>query len=289
MDLCWHINEYLVVTEYNSKYLLKIIDLKNNTIQRILRKGRGPNELLSASDVGVYGGVVYVYDVLTKRIITLKDGNDRKFKVYSDINIDKAFFSVKMSEEDELVALGWTESSNRVTKVNLKDQTKKEFGDFYKLKNSNGDNEILYSLIGVHPKENKFVLACTKMDMFEIYSNDKLTRRVIGPLGVDLRVRKIKVGGGYMNVPEPNISNYECVDCNDKEIWLGYSGVKLGKEISDEETLPKNIYCFSWDGKPVKRINTKFGFRSFAVDWKKEKIYFLMYDPEPRIIVCSIV
>ena len=53
--LRFHPDSFLIIQEYNTPKLIKIIDLKNNQIQELIPQGKGPGEMLVSWGIYIIG------------------------------------------------------------------------------------------------------------------------------------------------------------------------------------------------------------------------------------------
>ena len=127
-------------------------------------------------------------------------------------------------------------------------------------------------------------LACRKTDFIEIYDlkNDGF-KRIQGPLGINYTVTDQGIAKSVI----PRYSTYTLMYANDKEFWASYNGFKqeIGTIPSTLDQYPKHLYCFNWEGYPIRKISFDNPFAGFDLDWTKK----ILYTIEIRDLEYSIV
>ena len=293
--LRFHPDSFLIFTDEGTN-LVKIIDLKRNTIQEIIKQGKDQGEMIKAFEIDILDKDVYVFCPILGKIIILTPDYNRKFQIKSEVNnIEKGINKLCPIKKDLFVCLSKTGDEKRLTYLNNIGEVKEKMGDYPPLQNSEGlkgDNNIFQSFISASPSVNKFVLVCASTDVFEIYDIDKgLLNRFQGPVGIRLKVTEQNVGVGMGMHIEPRYLTYCMVTANEKEFWTGYIGFKFEKRQrpSISETSPKQIFCFDWEGNPLRKIELDFTFLGLAVDWDGKVLYLLEWEHEnPKIVSYSL-
>lgn len=288
----FHPDSFLIVQCMSTQKLVKIVDLKSNIIQEVIPQGKGPGEIIVPWGIEIIGKDLYVFCGQLRKVIKLTPDINRKFKIAEEFSLDEKqttrFYPLKT---DLMVCLSKNGDAKRLTFLDNKGKIIKKLGDYPPLLNSKeikGDNNIFQSAISATPDGNKIVLACTLTDVLEIYDIDKgLEKRFQGPLGIHLTITKQTVGSGKMLHHEPAYMTYRNISANANEFWVDYNGYKLekGKRPLVSETSPKQIFCFDWEGNPLRKIEFNFPFMAFDVDWNGKVLYSLAWQAEnPEII-----
>jgi hypothetical protein len=296
MWIKFHPDSFLILQDMGTPKLVKIIDLKSNKIQEVIPQGKGPGEMVVAWGIEILGNDLFVLDGQLRKILVFTPDINRKFRITDEFSLDEkqttGFYPLK---KDLLVCLSSTGDDKRLTFLNNDGKIIKKLGDYPPILNSDrikSNNDIFYSLISATPDGNKFVLACTDTDVLEIYDTDKgLVKRFQGPLGIQLTITRRNVGIGTMMQREPWYRTYGMVDANENEFWAGYSGYQAEKGIrpSPVDSYLKQIFCFDWEGNPLRRIDFDNPFLAFDVDWNGKVFYSLIWqDESPEIISYSL-
>lgn len=279
----FHPDSFLILQDMGTPKLVKIIDLKSNKVQEVAPHGRGPGETVTAWGIDIVDNDLYVFDGQMRKVIVYAPNNERKFQITKEFKLDErhttSFYPLS---KDLLVCLSDNGEKERLTLLNMEGKIVKKMGDYPPLLNSNGiasDNNIFYSMITGIPNGDKIVLACTSTDVLEIYNTETgLIRRIQGPVGIQLTVTKKNIGIGYMLHTDPRYATYGMADANANEFWVEYSGYKAESEIrpSTGDLYPKRIFCFDWEGNPIRILEFDYPVITFDVDWNNKILYSLI-------------
>jgi len=295
--LRYHPDSFLIILDKVIPKLVKIIDLKNDGIQEIIEQGKGPGEILAPFGIDILGNDVFVFCLQLRKLIKLSPDQNRQFQISDEYKLDEnktMYFS--MLNKDLLVCTSNVGDDKRLTFLNDKGKLIKKMGDyppFRSVNNIKGDNDIFSSFIASTPDGNRFVLVCNRTDVIEIYDTNKgLIKRFQGPIGIEQIISFDNVGGiGYMIHREPSYVTYGHVRAYKKEFWASYVGYKLDKNSRPKinDTFPKRIFCFDWDGNPLRIIGFDYALHSFDVDWNGKVLYSLEWrNGNPEIDTYSL-
>lgn len=273
-----HPDSFLIIQDYGTPKLIKIIDLKNNHIQEIISEGRGPGEMLIGWGIELLGKNVYTFCPMLKKVIVLTLGVDRNFFISQEKTIDSDIRPMELCPLTEnLFACLNVNDETRLTLIDSVGKVIGKIGDYPSFRSRydiKPDNDIFQSSIASSPSGDKIVLACKRTDIIEIISLKKDKHiRLHGPLGINLEV----IDHGIAKSPEPSYNTYYVLSVNEKEIWISYSGYKNTKSTSlnPSDYLPKQILCFNWQGQPLRKIQLDYPFGGFDIDWKNRLLYTL--------------
>ena len=295
--ILYHPDSFLIIHDLGAPFLIKIVDMETGVIQEVIRKGRGPHEMLVAWGTRLIDNDVWVFGAQLKKMCRLKVDENRRFYVSDEVSIkDKGVPEVIALSEEMFVGLSSYGDENRLTYYNSRGEIIKRMGQFPPLNNNSsfkvGNSNIFLSAMNSSSSGDKVVLACLNTDIIEIYDVNKgIVKRLHGPEGVQISAKKKDVGPGFMVVTTPKFKSFrKGIWSDDGEFWLPYLGYmpKKGGERSRENIYVKKIFCFDWNGNPVKKIEFSVPFLSFAVNKSEGKIYCLLEEEEPKIIIYSM-
>lgn len=294
--LRYHPDSFLIIQDKVIPKLVKIIDLKNNKIQELIEQGRGPGEMLAPFGIDILGNEVFLFCLQLRKLIKLTPDQNRQFQISDEYILDEKTSYYRVLKKDLLVCTSSIGDDKRLTFLNGKGKLIRKTGDyppFESIKEIKGDNDIFSSFIASTPDGNKFVLACNRTDVIEIYDTYKgLIKRFQGPIGIRQTISYESVGGiGYSIHREPSYLTYGHVRANKNEFWVSYVGYKFDKNIQPtiNNTYPKRIFCFDWDGNPLRVIEFNFNIHSFDVDWIGKVLYSLEWqNGNPEIVTYSL-
>lgn len=275
MWMKFHPDSFLIIQEYGTTKLIKVIDLKNNLVQELIPEGRGPGEMLIGWGIQIVDKDLYVFCGQLRKVIRLTPNDQREFKISNELQLDdKLITEFYPLRKDLFVGLNATDGS-RLTLLNGDGKSIKKMGDFPPFQSSSnlkGDNDIFQSGITGSPDGNKIAVACKRTDIIEIYDlKNEGFKRFQGPLGIRLTVTDHGIGKSL----DPDYSTYLILNANGNEFWASYNGYKheRGKQPSTSDQYPKQMYCFNWDGKPLRKIILDHPFGGYDIDWGKMILY----------------
>jgi len=294
--ITFHPDSFLVIEEMEAPRLIKILDLKNNKIQELIPRGRGPGEMLVAWGVKVIDKDIFLFCGQLSKVIILTMTNDRHFVIDDEFYIEEKQSQrlIPMSH-DKFVCLSAIGDEKRFSVLTGGGEIIKKFGEYPSFINDNevkANNDIFLSVIDAKPGGRLFVAVCMKSDLFEIYDLEVgLRRRFQGPLGFKFSVETQSMGGGYMLRPVPHYLTYRTLIAGENEFWAGYIGHKWepGKVVPLTEQCTKEIFCFDWEGKPLRILSLEYPAIHFDFDWKGNILYALeLRENDPVIAAYSL-
>lgn len=289
--LRFHPDSFLIIQEYNTPKLIKIIDLKNNQIQELIPQGKGPGEMLVSWGIYIIGRDLFAFCGQLRKVIRLTPNDNREFVIIDEFKIDVKDAIVFYPVKENLNVCQSVSDYSRLTFVNGEGKIIKKMGDFPTFQSTStikADNDIFQSSITGSPNGNKIAVACKRTDVIEIYDlkNDSF-KRFQGPIGIKLTV----TDQGIAKSLDPRYFTYVLLNANDKEFWASFNGIKLvqRRQLSTEEQYPKQIYCFDWSGKPLRKLILDYPFGGFDIDWGKMVLYTIeIRDNYPMIVEYQI-
>ena len=290
-NIVYHPKGYLLFLDSQSDYFVKIININTGTVQKIVKKGRGPNECIYISNISIVNNDVWLHDPGLRKMINLKLDSIGIFHVSNELQMGvQAGRFVALTDD---LFVGTTYSENRVTYFNRKGKLLYKAGGFPRdisNKMSKGilPNIVFQTMITASPDGKNVVLANLSVDVLEVYSNKGDTVCILGgPDGFETTVKPHDVGGGRTFPLDPVFFAYRDIKGLTNEMWASYAGIEIvkGEMPISNKVLPNKIYCFSWQGVPIRKIELDIRFLSFAIDSKNMKLYCLVNVPKIRVIV----
>ncbi|MBW6481274.1 MAG: TolB-like 6-bladed beta-propeller domain-containing protein [Bacteroidales bacterium] len=283
----FHPDSFLILQDYGLAHQIKVIDLKNNKVQKVIPEGRGPGEMVIGWGIDIVDKNIFAFDPQLQKIIILTPDSKRKFRITKEYKIDAKYPMefCPLTKDISVCLCGFEE--NRLTFLDASGKIVKKVGDFPPFQNDNiikGDNGIFQAVLTASPEGDMLALANKNIDLVEIFDlkRDKVMR-LQGPIGLKYKVNDL----GITQIVEPRYDNYFLIISNKSEIWTSYNGYKMekGTQPSSSDQIPKQIFCFSWEGKPIRQIKLDYSFGGFDVDWSNRILYTLeLRDNIPQII-----
>lgn len=289
----FHPDSFLIIQEIGTSNLVTIIDLRTNGIQKMIPIGKGPGELISAWGTEVFDGESFTYSRPMGKIVKYAPDHNRKFQIIDEFKFHGMEpMDVLPLKKNCFVSLSSLDSDKRLTFYDGQGNIINQMGDFPAFISKNGkkgDNDIFSSYMTSKPDGDKILLACAYTDILEIYDAETgLVKRIHGPLGIKLEVNTINIGVGTMSRRDPSILTYCKVEASKHEFWVGYLGFERNKvsgpKLSD--VFPRRIFCFNWNGKPLRIIEFNSSMFAFDIDWKGKMMYAVEINEfsEPAIV-----
>ena len=131
-----------------------------------------------------------------------------------------------------------------------------------------------------HPSKNIYAVAYYWDDVFLIMDeNGEIIKRIEGP---DF-INPIKENP-FFGYP---VSAYQRICVDDNYIYCLYLGQPPGYREYDGPFVfneAKEIFVYTWDGKPVKKLNLEYGAYSFDLDFKRNRILTYTNNLEEEIV-----
>jgi hypothetical protein len=273
------IDSILYVVDASLDILVHKFDIKNNLYKGLgIRKGNGPNELLSVGHItpSIDNNSVWAHDITSRQWMQC----DRELNTV----IDKIRLSnIRVNEpqwiSDSLfVCLDFSSYKERFYLIN-RDLTNitPVFNPQFSFNDNYPQfllNDIFSSHIDVRPDKRKVVLAGRYLDCIEIYDSDgSLTKLLKGPekdFHFHYNRSRSYARGTVIKSPESRRA-YICLRCTSDRIYALYSG-KQRMDESDYSTS-NLIYTFDWQGKLLKKYVLDCLISEFDVDTSTQTIY----------------
>jgi WD40 repeat protein len=278
----FHPDSYLVIEEFGTPRLIKILDLKTGKVQELIQRGRGPGEMLVSWGVEIIDRDIFLFCGQLRKIIILSPTEDRTFIIDDEFYIEeKQTQRLHPLSRDMYVCLSSIGDDRRFTLLDGKGKIIKKFGEYPPFTNDDeikADNDIFFSSIGSTPDGKRFAAVCSKTDLFELYDIEKgLLKRFQGPLGLKISVEAQSVGTGFMLKPQPHYTTYHHVITNENEFWTAYIGYHFqkGKNQTLAEQCTKKLFCFDWQVTPLRMVILEYPAISFDIDWRNHIFYAL--------------
>jgi hypothetical protein len=280
------IDSILYVPDASLDILVHKFDIKNNLYKGLgIRKGGGPNELLSVGHVtpSIDNNSVWAHDITSRQWMQC----DRELNTVID-KIRLSDIRVYVNEpqwisDNLFVCLDLGSSYKERFYLISRDLTdiKPVFNPQFSFNDSYPPfllNDIFSSYMDVRPDKKKVVLAGRYLDCIEIYNSDgSLTKLLKGPekdFHFQYNRSKSYARGAVVKSPESRRA-YTCVRCTNDRIYALYSG-KQKMDESDYSTS-NIIYTFDWEGNLLKKYVLDCLILDFDVDTSTQTIYAVQY------------
>lgn len=289
LSLMYHPKGYLVFTDNQSEFMVKILDLRTGKMQELVRKGRGPHECLHVSTLSIVDNDIWAFGPQMKKMIQLSPDSLGHFSVVGEtIMADQAMHCVALSH-DLFVGTSFTKA--RISYYNGQGafmySTTTMPKEIDVTESKAFPNMAFQTDLAVSPDGKKVLVANKFIDMIECYSDlgDSLFY-ITGPDGFRPELRKQENGGMSSFPLFPHCFAYTNIRTVGEEVWASYIGLMHDgqSQLNPTNSNPNIIYCFTSEGEPIRKLELDLKFVSFAVSPDRTKLYCLVHNPDVGIV-----
>lgn len=289
------VDSMLIILNRNkdSEYFLNNLNLTNNEVSEgYLRRGRGPYEALGAWQTGIHDNKLWIYDVTTRKVLTIPLDqvlSDSGEKEITEFKLAKQYIRMDFLDSCTILAVGSAETYTKMSVVEINSGKEiSEIGEFEMIPEKvpfAALKDAFTSYINIKPSGGKVALPYRYTDVIEIYDlNDHTCKAVWGPEGFDVQYEAARNSFGFFmaKTKETRKAFVTGGAVTDSLIYLIYSG-----HYREDENWSngKYIFVFDWDGNPVKKIVLDRYINVFDVADDNSSIY--AYDNNTGFIIKS--
>lgn len=285
----YHPDGYLVLLDRTDAGLVTVVDLKTNRVQYLIRRGRGPGEIMIVRDLTVRDGDIWISGLAEQKILKLTrpDGN-REFEPQEVCTVAEQFMRAVPVVNGRFLTLAPASSQTRFHLLDSQGTPCDTVGSFPalgQLADATPNNAIFQSEITVSPDGEHIAAVCQSLEFIDIYDADMtLRRRLQGPQGIDPTVKSATTDMGVYLYLDPMYFIFSGAVSNDRQFMVGYIGVCVQSESDFGEQIG-SVLSFDWKGRPQKAYEFESDIVSFDMDWKNNVMYCLANLPEPEIVI----
>lgn len=284
-EMLWADN-LLIVSDSDSGYNLKIIDLTTGQARRFCKQGKGPYEMkapISTFSLDSKNRLLYVTDNVNYYRFSLDSlkGNVNIPLSYIEIKNNGGDFIHSTYANDGYVVGGSYE--NKVSTMNIRDFTTSQ-----KYNYSQGplvEQAFFYN----HPWESKCVFFESKSAVMGLveYENGKIRLNEKSWWKTE-EIEVVSENIRKTAPPKSPKNGFITSAVTSKYIYTLYSG-KILKGNNSEAFMDfftsDMIYVFDWKGNPIKKYKLDRKVRSIAIDDKDEVLYAGSFESEDSNII----
>lgn len=246
---------------------------ENRIISEVVKRGGGPNEMLSC-EMGLIDNQLWLYD-MSKRRVGIAPIDSFVLSENPDIawhELSHSYYNTAMLNDSIFLGTNNFESKLKINFVNLFSGEFFERGNYSYLDSSIDLGALIDACTcyaDVNPVTKDILLSYRYTDVIEIYdSKGNIKHALQGPANFAPKFH-IHSRHGMGKTPETRkafVNTY----VTGEYIYLLYSGCKR-----TEKNWPygNEIFVYSWDGKPQKKYVLPQFVYAFAVDESKGIIY----------------
>ena len=278
---------YCVMLHPKDSTIITLVDTRTNKFLKGIVKGRGPNELLSATLIGLENGIAYLDVTNDKKIcaIDIKESfmsGSIRFTI-----VESSFeFSGSAVNNQYIVGKGHPEL-DPLPRLILYNRMTKESGLYYEfpkyMKELTPIHKYLVDFntkIELHPNSSSFISYDMRGIEFSIWQIED-----------DNKINLYK--DFTFSIPHFHFDNnwivYEKTDklgirsscVSNSYVLFSYIGVTID-ECLENSTFTKHLLVFDWEGNPVKRYILPLNSMVYCYD-EKEKVLYATSDEHELI------
>lgn len=263
-----------------SKYYFNNYSLVNNELSKgYLRKGRGPDEAIGISDIGLTKSSMWAHDITLGNVLQISIDKALKEEVshQSVVKINNSIGRICMIDSLRYWRVANLSSTKKISIGNLANSDfSEETGDFNHIPSDiplEVFKDAYSSKILLKPDGEKTVVAYRYTDAIEIFNtSDKSYITIQGPevFPVEYVAREAEDGHNFMAKTRKTRKAFVNVATTDEFIYILYSGCRNGDE---NWSYGQEIYVFDWNGKPVKSYLLDRYVYTFGVSSDNSTIY----------------
>lgn len=293
LELKFHPEGFIVLHEFQLQKQITVVDLKTGNIQQLVNRGRGPNEMLSARNIDIHDGDIWVSGQMDGKCMKLSLNKDsRTFEIAGIFDLFDARFTQAYPFVDNLfLILSNPISGKRMEIVDEHGVLLREVGSFPQIPNNSGlvpNNAFFQSSVGISPNNKHVVVACKSIDYIDIYDgNVALQKRLHGPAGVSPVFEEVKVGESVHFAQTPMFHAWRYISTHNDRFFVSYVGVE-DRPGDNKQSFANRIFSFDWTGNPQECYCFDTPLVGYDVDWEDKKLYCITQTPEPEILIFDL-
>ena len=281
-----------VVDQNNEKMLYMFNTTSGKSLGGYVKRGQGPDEYYSISQLGKWKDGLFFYDV-NKRVVA-EIGFKDSIQIKPKFNLGKdVHFSLAPLDNDVFIASGFYQDGRFCI---LKDSgTKQEYFMDYPSRDEaekKVTNQIKFQAYSgklvVHPSGNQFMFCTGMADMlsFYTYDNDKIfLTKEINKTFPDYKYDNENKRFTGFSAHSDEVYLYACG--TEKNVYLLYSG-KSYAEAGDRAFLSSRIDVYNWKGEKVKTLMLDIPIQGMVVSEDDSTMYAIAFNPEPQIVAFDL-
>jgi hypothetical protein len=293
LELKFHPEGFIVLQEFQLQKQITVIDLETGNVQQLVSRGRGPNEMLSARNITIQDGNIWVSGQMDGKCMKLSlNRESRMFEITGIFDLLGARFTQAYPFADNMfLILSNPTSGKRMEIVDDRGETLREVGSFPDTPNNLGivpNNAFFQSSVGISPDNKHVVAACKSVDYIDIYDGMvELQKRLHGPAGVRPIFEEVKAGGGVHFVQTPMFHAWRYISAHNDRFFVSYVGVE-DRPGENKQSFADRIYSFDWKGNPQECYRFDTPLLGYDVDWVGQKLYCVTQTPESEILIFDL-
>lgn len=281
-DMFYKDDKLIVFDEANPNHMISVIDIREHDITLELgEEGGGPKELISTAsyDPGFQDKSFWVFDISTNRFNEFSfDSEDKMAVNYKKIK--QPMISPLWINEQRVIDAGLYNGDYLFEVTDLKSGSVEGFGSWNQIVKTGDARRFRNFMQGyLYANQDRSLVAHLglKSKLIAILDlESKKTKTLIGPVADSDSPDWFR---------SPYIRTFQMGFVGENEIYALYSGKEVVPGRTFEAAECTEIYTFSFDGTPSKRLLLNESIQTFTVDEERGIIYGINFQSEPPRIV----
>lgn len=282
----------IILDAFRPDHFFYIYNTQGKFLKSFGTKGRGPGELLIASNFhsDIPNHTIRVYNPQKRSIIEYDLAkilnNEHPFFTECSVHLPQSLYPQEIIKFDSEKYLCCHRTPELRYTIQEQDQEKFSYTIYPQLEDKNDKHfaAAILNYAGLYrfsPDYSKFLEASyigAIMDLFEISDNEMKpiqTCRIFYP-----QYKILDAENAQITWDEKTRIGFECIYATNNYIYSLLNGI-LGSELKNpeiQEPYTKNISVFDWQGTPQTLLKTNNMMNAICVDEEQRIIYALAYD-----------
>lgn len=256
----------LLIRDYDGKNFLLSYDLDTKAFSRFVEKGDAPNQVMSVQSIGVYQGLLYVFDTGNQcfKLFNAEDGTyvraTKRLSQYVNLFArpldDNLLVGCPYSDS---VRIAMYDSVGNVVSKNYQYPFRNSFSPSYAHMFST------MSDLTIHPTEKKIAMTTQYASDLQIFEYDNENLRLVVEKEMEAPEYSIKENSFAVN--SKTKWGYLSIASDEEFIYLLYSGA-IQQQVQNP-CIGNRIHVFDWNGNAVAEIEVSEMLTSICVSNKK--------------------
>ncbi|TAE15745.1 MAG: hypothetical protein EAZ47_10965 [Bacteroidetes bacterium] len=282
----------LVNLKESNAQVLSVLNLNTKVVTELgYKRGFGSNEVAVPIQSGLLpNGNIYLFDPTQKKLVKGIINAENKWKPLSSQRIKDGHYSFRMINDSTAYGFGSSHTLGKIQYLNVNTGIEKDlFGEFLKVPKGFKPGSWKHAHEGflfLKPDRTMVVLAHRYFDKIELFNiQAKTSTSLSGPKNIALSATPFSTQGmDIIMTNESTVFAYTNGFVTDKFIFAVFSNKPEGKPGAN---IGKDVFVFSWDGKPIAHITLDLEVSALAVTKDNKTLYG--FSPSKQAIVTAKV
>jgi hypothetical protein len=288
-----------VIKDIGSEHILHVIDPGSGKAVHGIRKGNGPNEIVSLGSIEAKNGKIYIYDIARKIIYRMNPQSSisdsvMHYEEYLRLSTEYRPFLLNVTGRG-ILATGLFEEG--VFMYMNPESGESHFSvDYPEFENTahleKMEKAALYLSKQVTVKPDETGLACAYSDV-GVISFCRLEKHTVSEYRKIIYFGSEFMTGNHPGQPavvykKGNKTAFCSIASTDKYVYVTYSGRSFETHKNEAVHECEYLLVYDWEGNPVKYYHLDIPLFDFSLDAAGHVIYGISLQPEGVIVKYSL-